>query len=104
MKYYIIGLVFFSTLISPLVLAKNNQLLKKEVKCHVELYGGKETIYFGLAPLNELKNYAQSIIGKKIYVAKTKKKKSIYKVLECVAMNDKFTSRKAKALDNDIPK
>ncbi len=104
MKNYSKYLILLLGILSPLVYGANKQVIKHEVKCHVELYGGKEVIYFGLAPLTDLKNYAQAIVGKKISVPTIKGKKSIYKAFECVVMNDKFTSRQARLLDSKTPK
>ena len=101
MKNYMIAVVLLTVITSTAShAAATGQASNHEVKCHVELYGGKEAIYFGLTSSKDLKAYGQSIVGKKISVAATKGKKSVYKVFECVAMTEQFTSRQARTLDS----
>jgi hypothetical protein len=86
------------SLITYPTIAKQN-VEKVEVKCHVELYGGGETIYFIKIKKDKLAKLEQRLVNKKIKVAKIEAKQKIYKVLECVTLDEKFSNLQSKSVD-----
>ena len=80
----------------------NNQPVEREpqeVKCHVELLGGIETIYFVSTKELSLRNIANKIKGKQIITPLSENVATIYKVVECVKLYDDFTRLPSQNLD-----
>ena len=78
---------------------KHNNDTKVELKCYVELYGGKETIYFASVSLRNVKGFAQQLSGSSVLTSVAKGKQKIYKVNECVSLIEKFRSAQARQID-----
>jgi len=76
-----------------------NNVAKVELKCFVELYGGKETIHFAGVNPKKLQGFAKQLLGRKVLTSIAKGKQKIYKVNECVKLTDKFTSAHARQVD-----
>lgn len=74
----------------------------KEVKCHVSLLGGAETIYFGVLPKQPLKKIADSLVGRNILTTLSKDKMNIYKVYECALAKESFKSSKARNIEVEL--
>jgi hypothetical protein len=74
---------------------------KINVKCHVELLGGKNTLHFAVIKADKFSQYSKKIVGMKIPTAQSKKKVAIYQVVECVNLEQNFTSLASKQLDLD---
>ena len=91
----LLGLV----LLSGGVQAENNEAV--ELKCHVELFGGLEVIYFVKAKENGGQALVNKLVGKNVTVAGSRKKKKIYQVKECADLHDKFIGAQANKLDAD---
>ena len=70
-----------------------------EYKCHVELLGGVQTIDFISVKEQNLNKLAKSLVGKKKLKPFTKNKLPIYKVFECVKLNDKFKYNQSIMID-----
>jgi len=74
---------------------------RAELKCHVELLGGNEVIYFVNANKNEGLNMVKKLSGKSITVSGSRKKQKIYRVKECTDLHGRFKSDLANQLDAD---
>lgn len=72
-----------------------------EVKCHVALIDGNEEVLFYKIKAHKLKGLPGKIKGNKVSTSKSSKKISIYKVFECAAKDNEFTSTKSRALDEN---
>lgn len=96
------------SLISISVTAQSSQNKKyvpsNNYKCHVELIGGIQTIHFVSTKKQSLKEVTNSLVGKKRFKPFSREKLAIYKVFECVWLNDKFTSAQSKAVDEKTPR
>jgi len=75
-----------------------------DYKCHVELIGGIQTIDFVNTEMQSLNNLAQSLVGKKKRKPFSIEERVIYKVFECVKLNDKFTRAQSTAVDEKTPR
>lgn len=86
--------------------AQQNSTKKKtvDVKCHVELVGGGESINFWMSPANKLQKLARNIVGKEVMIPSANAKKVIYKVHECVLLTKKFKGATARQLDEMTPR
>lgn len=67
----------------------NKKSLKVEMKCHVELLGGKDKIIFTKVKRSQMNDNAL-LKGHK---------KNIYRLIECVELNESFSSNKSKSVD-----
>ena len=74
---------------------------KVDIKCHVVLVGGAETIHYANIPRNSLDYYAGSLVDNKILVTGKRGKKSVYKVNECVLASRKFKRQRFNTLDEN---
>jgi len=93
----VLSTVFCSFLIQAA--PEKSQGSKVELKCFVELYGGKETIHFaGVSPQN-VEGFAQQLQGKRVLTSIAKGKHKIYKVNECVGLSEKFSTDRARQVD-----
>jgi len=104
MKYKKLALVLFSGFILQTnVMAKQPEKkeTKSELKCHVELVGGRDIIHFAKVPTKKVSSIAHVLTGTKIKTGFSKKQQTIYKVNECVGLNDKFITGVAKQRDED---
>jgi len=77
---------------------------KVNVKCHVALVDGKETIQFWRTKSDGLAKLTKHIVGKKVSVQNSLDKVKIYKAYECVLEGGEFTSLKAQSLDMRTPR
>ena len=75
---------------------------KISVKCHVELLGGGETIYFALINKKRLANFKEQLGNKLITTTWSDKKQKVYKATECVLLKGSFKGNRAKATDLKI--
>jgi len=73
---------------------------KKEYKCHVELLGGSETLYFINTRTTNLTAVANSVKGKKAAEQFSKNYRPIHNVVECVSIYEEFTSNASKLVDS----
>jgi len=96
----LITLVFF-IMISFLSDAEqvNKRDKKVDAKCHVELYGGEETIYFRTIKLGQLEKLANKVVNRSVLTTISSKKKKIYKVHECVLLKNSFKASRSKTVD-----
>lgn len=78
---------------------KNKQVAKKEYKCHVELLGGSDTLYFINTRKTSFTTIANSVKGRKSSVQFSNKKLPIHKVVECVSIYGEFTGDNSKLVD-----
>ena len=72
-----------------LAVQADNNIGKVEMKCHVELLGGKQTLVFthlSQAKKQNIKSFIQA-------------QKNVYKVVECVELNEKFSTVASNRLD-----
>jgi hypothetical protein len=72
---------------------------KVDAKCHVELYGGVETIYFRTIKSDQLDKLAKKLINRSVLTPLSSEKQKIYKVLECVFLQDTFKASSSKKID-----
>ncbi|SEK30016.1 hypothetical protein SAMN05216262_10112 [Colwellia chukchiensis] len=83
---------------------KSKQSKKIDVKCHVELYGGLESIYFASVPENKLNKLDVSLSNRKIATVYSKQKQQVYRVFECAKLTEAFSSAKARNLFAKYPR
>jgi len=100
------GIITLSVLLSLNSLSANAQNSKNRLhvatidyKCHVELLGGIQTIHFENAKKQNPNGLAHSLVGQKKLKPFSRDKVAIYKVFECVELNEDFTSAQSKAVD-----
>lgn len=74
-----------------------------EMKCHVELVGGGETISFTNIPYGNIKELTHVLMGQKIKLTSESSARAIYKVKECVPLTNKFKGHKAQQIFLDTP-
>ena len=73
---------------------------RQEYKCHVELLGGQETIYFITLPAGkDLNHVARIIINNK---ARSKQQRIIHQVKECVVASEAFSGSLANELEKKL--
>jgi hypothetical protein len=104
-----IGLIVLFVLLSLDIANAQNSKNRVHVatisyKCHVELIGGIQTIDFVTTQEQSLKSVAQSLVGKKKLKPFSREDRAIYKVFECVKLNDKFTRAQSTAVDEKTPR
>lgn len=74
-----------------------------EMKCHVELMGGGESISFTNTPYKSIKELRNVLIGQKIKLTSESSAQAIYKVKECVPLQNQFKGSRAQQLFLDTP-
>jgi hypothetical protein len=105
MKYSIaqlLSLAFVTVFISHSSAAKTqNKIDKKvEMKCFVEVYGGIEAVHFITVKQSKLDNITKKLLGDNITVQGSGNKKfEIYRVHECVALAEPFSTIHAQSVD-----
>lgn len=79
--------------------------LDVEMKCHVELVGGGETISFTNSPYINIKELRHVLMNQKLKLKLNSESsaKAIYKINECVPLQDKFKGQRAQQLFLDTP-
>lgn len=92
---FIISCFIFCLIGSSHAAAKEN---KVDVKCHIELLGGEQTIYLAQVKQKQLKNVVNILKNRRIVTNTSNEKKKVYKVLECVLNNEAFKSLQARQL------
>jgi len=81
---------------------KGKQEDKVEVKCHIELFGGNETIYSRVINRMQLINLPKELVNRNIRTSFSREKQKIYKVHECVFSTAKFTLTKSQRIDEKM--
>lgn len=71
---------------------------KVDVKCHIELLGGEQTIYLAQVKQKKLKNLVNILKNRRIITSTSTDKKKVYKVFECVLNDETFKSAQARQL------
>ena len=96
-----LSFIIFCTMVSFVSNAEqaNKKVKKVDAKCHVELYGGAETIYFRTIKSGQLEKLAQKVVNRKVLTPLSSDKKKIYKVHECVLLKDSFKASASKRID-----
>jgi hypothetical protein len=74
-----------------------------EMKCHVELVGGGETISFTNSPYINIKELTPILMNQKLKLNSESSAKAIYKIKECVPLEAKFKGQRAQQLFLDTP-
>ncbi|MDX2368646.1 MAG: TapY2 family type IVa secretion system protein [Colwellia sp.] len=74
-----------------------------EMKCHVELVGGGESISFTNTPYINIRELTHVLMKKKVKLNSESTAQAIYKVKECVPLQDKFKGHRAQQLLLDTP-
>lgn len=100
-------IIFFILVVSFSTIAKKPdkkdiQGNKVEAKCHVELFGGNETIYFRMINRMELGQLPKQLINREVRTSLSRKKQKIYKVHECVFLTAKFSLTKSQVIDKKM--
>ena len=85
--------------INSLANANEKSQYKRDIKCHVELVGGRDIIHYDKAKASKLKSFKSTLAGKKVKTYAVKGEQVIYKVNECVLIDDTFNSAAAKSAD-----
>ncbi len=102
MNRLILALIFTMMSFSGISAENDKTSPKLDIKCHVELVGGGETISLWRIPQSQRKTLEQQMLGYKIYSHDSVEKREIYKVHQCVASKDSFSSAAANRLDKSI--
>lgn len=71
-----------------------------DYKCHVNLVGGGGTVFFVNTSSTNLNDIANSLVGKNIKTAFSKKSSTVYKTIECVPLYSEFKSSESKRVDS----
>lgn len=72
-----------------------------EMKCYVSVLGGEELIHFVNSNKTSLTELAQLLKGNSIFTSRSKQKKEIYQVKECVPLQEKFKNAIAQQIDDN---
>ncbi len=101
--FYCIVLTLFFILYTQEVWAKNTEKKKVmlDIKCHVLLADSTEDISFWFTSKKEFKTLMTTLAGKTTFVLDKKNEVKIDKVYECVLVDDKFSTAKARLLDSN---
>ena len=67
--------------------SQNKENKKVDAKCHVELYGGKETLYFRRIKKDQLAKLASTLKNKEVLTPVSSKKQKIYEELDIKGIN-----------------
>jgi len=96
-----LSLFVFITMVNFISSAEqiNKKVKKVDAKCHVELYGGGETLYFRTIKSSELEKLAKKLINRSVLTPVSSEKKKIYKVHQCVLLKDTFKTSRSKQID-----
>ena len=107
-------ITFTSITFVDVAMAKNKTAPVSEkavdVKCFVELVGGGETISLWKIQPSLLKKFTHQIVGQKILLrtnngkTSSNTKSTVYRAKQCVLETDEFSSSRARALDEGLPK
>lgn len=71
---------------------------KVDVKCHVELVGGQQVIYFARVKQNQVNKLVDTLVNRNIPTSIAKEQQKVYRAFECVLLDAKFNSLKANQL------
>lgn len=77
---------------------------KVDAKCHVELFGGQQTIYLATVKENHLNKLSDRLANRKIRTVFSKDKQQVFKVFECVKLENTFSSIQARNLFAKYPR
>ena len=78
----------------------SNAMDTQAVKCHVTLFGGNQTIYYGVLLKAPMKQVAEELKGRKILTTLSTEKQKVYEVHECVLHEKKFKGTKARYIES----
>jgi len=97
-----VSILIFINLVSFVSFAEqpNKKIKKVDAKCHVELYGGTESIYFRTIKSGQLEKLAKQVLNRDVITPTSSEKKKIYKVHECVLLDSTFKTNRSKRLDS----
>jgi len=95
----LVGLVVGFSSVAKQPDKKDKQESKIEVKCHVELFGGNETIYFRVLKSAHLDKLSKELVNREVLTSLSRAKQKIYKVHECVPLTASFTLLKSQLID-----
>lgn len=101
MKNKIFIITFILTANYSLSAAAANIVEKKykvDAKCHVELVGGQQVIYFARVKQSQVNKLVNTLVNRKIPTSIAKEKQKVYRAFECVLLDAKFNSLKANQL------
>ena len=74
--------------------------VRQEMKCHVELLGGSETIYYSALLTNEtVLQASKKLESSTILTTLSPKKIAVYKVKECVLKDASFARAQARSVE-----
>jgi len=92
--------------VSAFVYAADNVKPDKKVdtKCHVELYGGQQSIYFATVKESAITKLNKRLVNRKIQTVYTKEKQQVYRVFECVKLTESFSTLQARSLFAKYPR
>tara|TARA_R110000787_G_scaffold173773_2_gene286371 strand:+ start:268 stop:612 length:345 start_codon:yes stop_codon:yes gene_type:complete len=83
---------------------KEGKKYKVDAKCHVEVVGGQQVIYFAYVKEDKINKLADTLVNRKFSTPFFKEKQRVYKVFECVLLDAKFNSAKANQLFDKQPR
>jgi hypothetical protein len=77
---------------------------KVDVKCHIELVGGKPLIYFARVKESQVNKLVDTLANRKVPTPFSKERQRVYRAFECVLLKAKFNSVKANQLFDAQPR
>ncbi|TWX66553.1 TapY2 family type IVa secretion system protein [Colwellia sp. C1TZA3] len=77
---------------------------KVDVKCHIELVGGKPLIYFASVKESRVNKLVDTLANRKVPTPFSKDRQQVYRAFECVLLKAKFNSVKANQLFDEQPR
>ena len=77
---------------------------KADVKCHIELVGGKQLIYFASVKESQVNKLVDTLANRKVPTPFSKERQQVYRAFECVLLKAKFSSVKANRLFDKQPR
>lgn len=83
----------------PSIAANDKNTVQHEMKCHVELVGGRDIIHYVNVKNSQKQSYKNELLGQKVKTYAVSGEQVIYKVKECVNLNDTFNTAAAKSAD-----
>jgi hypothetical protein len=102
---FIVTLILLITTISSKVAANTVvKYHKVDAKCHVELVGGEQMIFFATVKDSQVNKLVDTLINRKVSTPFSKSKQKVYRAFECVLLEARFNSVKANQLFDKQPR
>ena len=102
---FIITLILLTNTIFSAVAANTMvKYHKADAKCHVELVGGEQMIFFARVKDSQVNKLVDTLVNQKVPTPFSKSKQQVYRAFECVLLEARFISVKANQLFDKQPR